>query len=151
MIIEGKMMGMVIITFLQQLMLVLLGQLAFGVGYFNSPAALLMTMISLSVLAACRRPAHLGGLPLRAAGDRDHGHLRPVAGGARGSLVPAGGDQRLRSPGWRTSSPAPGSWTPSTASSSRAGESATCSFPLGIVWIWIVVLFALAVWRFRPE
>ncbi len=46
-------MGMVIITFLQQLMLVLLGQLAFGVGYFNSPAALLMTMISLSFLAAC--------------------------------------------------------------------------------------------------
>jgi ABC-type multidrug transport system permease subunit len=24
-------------------------------------------------------------------------------------------------------------------------------FPLGIVWIWIVVLFASAVWRFRPE
>ncbi len=51
-IIEGKMMGMVIITFLQQLMLVLLGQIAFGVDYFGSPAALLMTMISLSFLAA---------------------------------------------------------------------------------------------------
>ena len=24
-------------------------------------------------------------------------------------------------------------------------------FPLAIVWIWIVALFALAVWRFRPE
>jgi hypothetical protein len=24
-------------------------------------------------------------------------------------------------------------------------------YPLGIVWIWIVVLFAVAVWRFRPE
>jgi ABC-2 type transport system permease protein len=23
--------------------------------------------------------------------------------------------------------------------------------PVGIVWAWIVVLFALAVWRFRPE
>ncbi len=44
------MMGMVIITFLQQVMLVLLGALAFGVGYFNSPGALLMTMVSLSVL-----------------------------------------------------------------------------------------------------
>ena len=52
-IIEGKMMAMVIITFLQQVMLVLLGALAFGVGYFNSVGALLMTMVSLSVLAAC--------------------------------------------------------------------------------------------------
>ena len=66
-IIEGKMMAMVIITFLQQLMLVLLGQIAFGVGYFNSPAALLMTMISLSFLAASVGPAHLGGLPFGAA------------------------------------------------------------------------------------
>jgi ABC-type multidrug transport system permease subunit len=24
-------------------------------------------------------------------------------------------------------------------------------FPLGIVWIWIIVLFGSAVWRFRPE
>jgi hypothetical protein len=23
--------------------------------------------------------------------------------------------------------------------------------PLGFVWIWIVVLFGVAVWRFRPE
>ena len=24
-------------------------------------------------------------------------------------------------------------------------------YPMGIVWIWIVVLFALAVWRYRPD
>jgi hypothetical protein len=50
--VGGKMMAMVIITFIQQLLLILLGQLAFGVDYFGSGGALLLTMISLSVLAA---------------------------------------------------------------------------------------------------
>jgi ABC-2 type transport system permease protein len=51
-IIGGKMLGMIILTFLQQLLLVLLGQFAFGVDYFASPAALALVMLSLSVLAS---------------------------------------------------------------------------------------------------
>ena len=51
-IFGGKLLAMISIAFLQQLFLVLLGQLAFGVNYFNSPLALVVVIFSTSVLAA---------------------------------------------------------------------------------------------------
>jgi ABC-2 type transport system permease protein len=52
-LIGGKILGMFILTFLQQTILVVVGALVFKVGYFDDPAALLLVMISLSALVSC--------------------------------------------------------------------------------------------------
>jgi len=52
-LIGGKVLGMFILTFVQQVLLIGIGALAFGVDYFNDPAALLLVMIGLSVLVSC--------------------------------------------------------------------------------------------------
>ncbi len=51
-LIGGKMGGMFALTFLQQCLLIAVGQLAFGVDYLRDPAALLLMMISLSLVAS---------------------------------------------------------------------------------------------------
>ena len=51
-VILGKTLAMVIITLLQQVILIGLGQFAFGVDYLNSPGALVLCMVTLSVVAA---------------------------------------------------------------------------------------------------
>ena len=145
------MMGMVIITFLQQLMLVLLGQIAFGVDYFNSPVALFMTMISLSVLAASI------GLLISAVFRSEPPVIattvisRPIARRARRSLVPAGSHQPAVRPGGALLPQRLDHGLPPRHSAQGLGRAGRCLAPCGFVWIWIVVLFALAVWRFRPE
>jgi ABC-2 type transport system permease protein len=149
-IISGKMVAMVIITFTQQALLILLGQLAFGVDYFNSPLALLMTMISLSVLAASV------GLLISSVFRSEQAVIATTVISAQ--LLAALG----------------GAWFPleiTSASFSRVAHFlptawimdslhgiilkdwgvADVLFPLAIVWIWVVVLFGSAVWRFRPE
>ena len=40
------------LTFLQQILLIGVGQLFFGVDYLNDPAALLLMMIALSLVAS---------------------------------------------------------------------------------------------------
>lgn len=52
-LIGGKVVGMFILTFIQQILLIGIGALAFGVDYLNDPLALLLIMISLSVLVSC--------------------------------------------------------------------------------------------------
>lgn len=52
-LIAGKMGGMFSLTFLQQVLLIGVGQLFFGVDYFNDPVALLLMMIALSLVASC--------------------------------------------------------------------------------------------------
>jgi ABC-2 type transport system permease protein len=51
-LIAGKMAGMFALTFLQQILLIGVGQLFFGVDYLNDPAALLLMMIALSLVAS---------------------------------------------------------------------------------------------------
>ena len=51
-LIAGKMAGMFALTFLQQVLLIAVGQLFFGVDYLNDPAALLLMMIALSLAAS---------------------------------------------------------------------------------------------------
>jgi ABC-2 type transport system permease protein len=148
--IGGKMMAMVIITLIQQTLLILLGQLAFGVDYFNSPAALVMTMISLSVFAASM------GLLISSVFRSEQAVVATTVISAQ--LLAALG----------------GAWFPLEITSDSFNKVAhflptawvmdslhgiilkdwgvpDVLYPLGIVWIWIVVLFAAAVWRFRPE
>ena len=149
-IIQGKMMAMVVITFLQQLMLVLLGALAFGVGYFNSPVALLMTMISLSMLAACVGlliSALFRSEPPVIATTVISAQLLAVLGGAWFPL-------EVTSAAFsRVAHFFPSAWIMDSLHGLvlkgwGPGDVVT---HLGVTWIWIVALFALAVWRFRPE
>ena len=51
-LIAGKMAGMFVLTFMQQILLVGVGQLFFGVGYLNDPAALVLMMVALSLVAS---------------------------------------------------------------------------------------------------
>jgi ABC-2 type transport system permease protein len=149
-IIEGKMMGMVIITFLQQLMLVLLGALAFGVNYFSSPPALFMTMISLSFLAASIGlliSAVFRSEPPVIATTVITAQLLAVLGGAWFPL-------EVTSPQFsRVAHFFPSAWIMDSLHGITLKDWGVPQVlgPLGIVWLWIAVLFALAVWRFRPE
>jgi ABC-2 type transport system permease protein len=51
-LIAGKMAGMFALTFVQQILLIGVGQLFFGVDYLNDPAALLLMMVALSLVAS---------------------------------------------------------------------------------------------------
>jgi ABC-2 type transport system permease protein len=51
-LIAGKIVGMFALTFVQQTILIGIGQFVFGVDYLRDPAALLLMMIALSVVAS---------------------------------------------------------------------------------------------------
>jgi ABC-2 type transport system permease protein len=51
-LIGGKAAGMFIVTFLQQVLLIAVAQIFFGVDYLRDPAALLVMMVSLSLVAS---------------------------------------------------------------------------------------------------
>ncbi len=51
-LIAGKFLGMFALTFVQQIILIAVGQFAFGVDYLSDPAALLMMMVALSCVAS---------------------------------------------------------------------------------------------------
>ncbi len=51
-LIAGKVLGMFILTFLQQVILIGAGQLLFGVDYLRDPAALLLMMVALSLVVS---------------------------------------------------------------------------------------------------
>lgn len=149
-IVGGKLLAMVLITLLQQLLLVIVGRFALGVDYFNNPLALILVMVSMSGLAAsfgllvavlfrseqavtastvisALLLAALGGawfpLEVTSAGFSQAAHILPSAW-LMDSL------HGLTLGGW------------------GVGD---VLMPLGIVWAWIIVLAGLAVWRYRPE
>jgi ABC-2 type transport system permease protein len=149
-IVGGKMLAMVIITLLQQALLILIGQLAFGVHYFHSPAALVLTMVSLSILAAST------GLLISSL-------FRSEQAVVAATVITA---QLLAVLG--------GAWFPlevTSASFSRAAHFFPSAWvmdslhgivlngwgisevagALGFVWIWIAALLGFAVWRFSPQ
>ena len=51
-LIAGKVAGMFALTFVQQIILITVGQLVFGVDYLRDPPALLLMMVSLSLVAS---------------------------------------------------------------------------------------------------
>jgi ABC-2 type transport system permease protein len=149
-IVGGKMMAMVILTFLQQLILVILGQFAFGVDYFSSPVALLLVMFTMSVLTASL------GLLISSLFRSEQAVIATVVIAAQ--LLAALG----------------GAWFPleiTSATFSRMAHFLPTAWvidslhgiilrgwgvmdvlgPVGFVWIWTLVLFAAAVWRFRAQ
>jgi ABC-2 type transport system permease protein len=52
-LIAGKVLGMVVLTLVQQVVLLGVAQVAFGVNYLRGPAPLVILMVSLSLLASC--------------------------------------------------------------------------------------------------
>lgn len=148
-VIGGKVLSMVIITFLQQLLLVLLGQLAFGVDYFSSPLALFVTMVSLSMLAATF------GLLVATVFRSEQAVITTTVISAQLLAVLGGAWFPLEITGATFSRVAhffPSAWImDSLHGIILKGWGVTdVLVPMGIVWVWILVLFAVAVWRFRP-
>ena len=149
-IFAGKLLAMLAITFLQQLFLVLLGQLAFGVNYFNSPVALVMIMISLSAFASSI------GLLVSSVFRSEQAVIATTVISAQ-LLAALGGawfPLEITSATFsRVAHFLPTAWVIDSLHGIilKGWGVAQVLYPLGIVWIWIVVLFGLAVWRFRPE
>lgn len=149
-IIGGKMLAMVMITFLQQLLLVLLGQLAFGVDYFSSPLALLLTMVSLSMLAAAF------GLLITSLFRSEQAVIATTVITAQ-LLAALGGawfPLEITGAGFsRVAHFLPSAWVMDSLHgiTLQGWGIGDVLGPMGIVWIWIVALFAIAVWRFRPN
>lgn len=148
--IAGKVLGMFILTFVQQVVLITIGAVGFGVGYFNDPAALLLVMISLSVVVSCL------------------GLLLATLLGSEQALVAA---SVMVSMAWSALS---GGWFPLEITGSTfsaighvlptawildafrgiilKGWHAGDVLPaLGVAFAWGAGLFALATWRFRTS
>ncbi|MGI5940238.1 MAG: ABC transporter permease [Thermoleophilia bacterium] len=149
-IIGGKMMAMIILTLLQQLLLILLGRFAFGVGYFNSPLALFLVMLSLSVFTAS-----LG--ILIATVFRSEQAVVATTVIAALLLAALGGAwfplEITSSTFSRLAHFLPTAWVIDSLHGIvlKSWGAADVLEPLGFVWIWAVLCFGLAVWRFRPQ
>jgi ABC-2 type transport system permease protein len=149
-IVGGKMLAMVGITFLQQLLLVLLGQLAFDVDYFSSPPALLITMVSLSLLAAAF------GLLVSVLFRSEQAVITTTVivalllAALGGAWFPLEVTSAAFS---KVAHVLPSAWVMDALHGITLADWGVMDIlhPMGIVWIWIVVLFAVAVWRYRPD
>jgi ABC-2 type transport system permease protein len=147
-LVGGKAAGMFLLTFAQQVLLIAVAQIFFGVDYLRDPAALLVMMVSLSLVASTlglllasvlkseqalvattvlvsMSISALSGawFPLEVTGEafQTVGHLLPTAwilDGLRGIVV-------------------------------RGFDVADVLPALGVSVAWAVAFFALAVWRFR--
>ena len=130
--------------------MILLGQFAFDVGYFNSPLALLVIMVSLSLFAASF------GLLISVVFRSEQAvvtttvisaQLLAAVGGAWFPLEITGATFR------RVAHFLPSSWLMDSLHGIVLKDWGVGQvlYPMAIVWIWIVVLFGLAVWRYRPD
>ena len=149
-IIGGKMLAMVTIAFVQQLFLILLGRFAFGVDYLSSPLALLMTMVTLSVLAASF------GLLISSVFRSEQAVIATTVISAQllSALGGAWFPLEVTSASFSTVAHfLPTAWVVDSLHGIilRDWGAGDILVPMGIVWAWIVVIFALALWRFRPE
>jgi ABC-2 type transport system permease protein len=149
-IFGGKLVAMLAVTFLQQLFLILLGQLAFGVAYFGSVGALLMVMISLSFFAASV------GVLISSVFRSEQAVIATIVIAAQLLAVLGGAWFPLEITSATFSQVAhflPTAWVVDSLHGIILKDWGMSEVlrPMGMVWIWIVVLFGLAVWRFRPE
>jgi ABC-type multidrug transport system permease subunit len=149
-IVGGKMLAMFVITFLQQVLLILLGQFAFNVGYFNSPLALLVTMVSLSLFAASF------GLLISVLFRSEQAVVTTTVISAQ-LLAALGGawfPLEITSPTFtKVAHFLPSAWLMDSLHGIVLKDWGVGKvlYPMAIVWIWIIVLFGVAVWRYRPD
>ena len=149
-IIGGKVLAMVIITLLQQLLLVIVGRFALGVDYFRSPVALILTMLSLSGLAASI------GLLISVLFRSEQAVIATTVISAQ-ILAAMGGawfPLEVTSAGFTQAAHVlPSAWIMDSLHGIILKDwgVAEVLFPLSIVWGWIVVVLGLAIWRYRAD
>ncbi len=149
-IVGGKMIAMMIITLLQQLLLVLVGRFALGVDYFSSPLALFLIMLSLSGMAASI------GLLISVLFRSEQAVVATTVISAQ-MLAAMGGawfPLEVTSAGFsRFAHVLPSAWIMDSLHgiTLRGWGVGEVLLPLGIVWAWVVVLLGLAIWRYRPD
>ena len=125
-LIGGKAAGMFLLTFVQQVLLIAVAQLFFGVDYLRDPAALLVMMVSLSLVASTL------GLLLASVLKSEQALIATtvlVVDGRLGALrrlVPAGDHRVRRSSSSATCCRRRGSSTACAASSCAGSTSPTC-------------------------
>jgi ABC-type multidrug transport system permease subunit len=149
-IVGGKLIAMVIITLLQQLLLVIVGKFALGVDYFADPAALVLVMVSLSALAASF------GLLISVLFRSEQAVIATTVISAQ-LLAALGGawfPLEITTAGFsKAAHVLPSAWImDSLHGITLKGWGVTqVLVPLGVVWAWVVVASGLAIWRYRPE
>jgi ABC-2 type transport system permease protein len=149
-VITGKLLAMFVLTFLMQLLLVLVGQFALGVDYFANPLALLATMVSLTILGAAF------GLLISTLFRSERAVIATIVMSAQ-VLAALGGawfPLEVTSAGFSKAAHAlPTAWIMDSfhgiiLKDWGVGE---ILLPLGIVWAWIVAVLGIAIWRYRPD
>ncbi|MBC7294416.1 MAG: ABC transporter permease, partial [Thermoleophilia bacterium] len=149
-IIGGKMLTMVALTVLQQVFLILLGQLAFGVDYFNNVGAVALVVISLSVLAAAM------GLLVTSLFRTEQAVIATTILAAQ-LLAALGGAwfplEVTSSTFSRVAHYLPTAWVIDSFHGIilKGWGVAEVASALTVTWAWAVFFFILAVWRFRVQ
>jgi len=149
-VIAGKAMAMFIITMIQQVLLIGLGQLVFGVDYLRDPAALLLTMITLSAMASCL------GLLLATVFRSEQAVIATtvIVSMVLSALGGAWFPLEVTGPGFtRIAHFVPTSWLLEAFRGIilKGWGVPDVLMPLGIVWVFTLVFFGVAAWRFRFE
>jgi ABC-2 type transport system permease protein len=149
-IVGGKLIAMIVITLLQQVLLVIVGRFALGVDYFSNPLALVLVMLSMSGLAASF------GL-LVAVLFRSEQAVTASTVSAALLLAALGGawfPLEVTNSGFsRAAHVLPSAWLMDSLHGITLSGWGVMDvlMPLGIVWAWVVVLAGLAVLRYRPD
>jgi len=149
-IIAGHVLAMFLIGFIQEIVLVALGQLAFGVNYMAHPLATLLVMVALALWVACL------GLFIGAISKKEDGVIMwsliamfvfSALGGAWFSLEFTG--KAFSTIGHLT----PGAWAMDGFQNivMRGLGFDSALLPAGILLLYAGAFFALALWRFRFE
>jgi ABC-2 type transport system permease protein len=149
-VIAGHTLGMFVIIFLQEVLLVALGQFGFGVNYLREPLAVLLVMVALGLWVAC-----LGLLiGVLAKSDDQVVMLGMIAmflfsalGGAWFPLDITG--RAFATIGHLT----PGAWAMDGFQNIvvRGLGLSSIWLPVGVMVLYAMAFFGLAVWRFRVE
>jgi ABC-2 type transport system permease protein len=149
-IIAGHILGMFVVVFLQEILLVVVGQVGFGVNYLREPLAVLLVMIALALWIAC-----LGlFIGVVAKGDDQVTLLAMIAmfifsalGGAWFPLEITG--QTFSTIGHLT----PGAWAMDGFKNIvlRGLGLTSVLLPVGVLLAYAGAFFGLAIWRFKLE
>jgi ABC-2 type transport system permease protein len=147
-VIAGKVAGMFVLTFVQQIILIAVGQFLFGVDYLRDPAALLLMMIALSCVASTL------GLLLAALLKSEQALVAAVVLTSMGVAALSGAwfPLEITGPAFQfVGHLLPTSWIlDGMRGIVMRGFGVADVLPaFGFALAWTVVLFAVAVWRFR--
>ncbi len=149
-VIGGHLLAMFLVVFVQEAILIVLGQFAFGVNYLREPLAILIMMLALAFWAAC-----LGLLIGALAGKEDQVivlclgamFLFSALGGAWFPLDVAG--KAFSSIGHML----PSAWAMDGFQNIilRGMGFSSVLFPAGLLLVYALAFFGLALWRFTFE